>query len=109
MFASHRRLVFARDLVLLDGRSIGLDPRSRPNVFASIRGLAGQGITVLLVEQNARGGLAASDVGAVLEAGVVRLVDRGPNLLTNPEVARLYLGGPAGAATGQRAGGSTSG
>ena len=94
-----RTLVLAPDLVLLDEPSIGLDPRSRANVFASIRGLADQGMTVLLVEQNARGGLAASDVGAVLEAGVVRLVDRGPNLLTNPEVARLYLGGPAGAGT----------
>ena len=104
-----RTLVLAPDLVLLDEPSIGLDPRSRAGVFASIRGLADQGITVLLVEQNARGGLAASDIGAVLEAGIVRLVDRGPNLLTNPEVARLYLGGPAGAATRQRVGDSTPG
>jgi branched-chain amino acid transport system ATP-binding protein len=88
-----RTLVLDPALVLLDEPSIGLDPKSRKLVFASIRDLAERGITVLLVEQNARSGLAASDTGAVLEAGVVRLVDTGPNLLTNPEVARLYLGG----------------
>jgi branched-chain amino acid transport system ATP-binding protein len=90
-----RTLVLDPGLVLLDEPSIGLDPKSRTQVFASIRRLAQQGITVLLVEQNARSGLAASDVGAVLETGVVRLVDSGANLLTNPEVARLYLGGHA--------------
>jgi branched-chain amino acid transport system ATP-binding protein len=90
-----RTLVLDPGLVLLDEPSIGLDPKSRTRVFASIRHLAEQGITVLLVEQNARSGLAASDVGAVLETGVVRLVDTGANLLTNPEVARLYLGGHA--------------
>ncbi|HEX9339063.1 MAG TPA: ABC transporter ATP-binding protein [Pseudonocardiaceae bacterium] len=92
-----RTLVLDPNVVLLDEPSIGLDPKSRTQVFASIRGLAERGITVLLVEQNARSGLAASDVGAVLEAGVVRLVDSGANLLTNPEVARLYLGGHANA------------
>jgi branched-chain amino acid transport system ATP-binding protein len=90
-----RTLVGDPSLVLLDEPSIGLDPRSRTQVFASIRSLTEQGITVLLVEQNARSGLAAADVGAVLETGVVRLVDSGANLLTNPEVARLYLGGDA--------------
>ena len=88
-----RTLVLDPKLVLLDEPSIGLDPKSRTQVFASIRELAQRGITVLLVEQNARSGLAASDVGAVLETGVVRLVDSGPNLLASPEVARLYLGG----------------
>jgi branched-chain amino acid transport system ATP-binding protein len=88
-----RTLVLDPRLVLLDEPSFGLAPRSRAQVFASIRDLADRGITVLLVEQNARSGLAASDVGAVLETGVVRLVDSGPNLLANPEVARLYLGG----------------
>jgi branched-chain amino acid transport system ATP-binding protein len=90
-----RTLVLDPGLILLDEPSIGLDPKSRTQVFASIRRLAEQGRTVLLVEQNARSGLAASDFGAVLETGVVRLVDRGADLLTNPEVARLYLGGNA--------------
>lgn len=88
-----RTLVLDPSIVLLDEPSIGLDPKSRTKVFDSIRTMAAQGRTVLLVEQNARSGLAASDWGAVLETGVVRLVDRGADLLTNPEVARLYLGG----------------
>jgi branched-chain amino acid transport system ATP-binding protein len=90
-----RTLVLDPRIILLDEPSIGLDPKSRKQVFASIRRLAEQGRTVLLVEQNARSGLAASDVGAVLETGVVRLVGRGADLLTDPEVARLYLGGHA--------------
>lgn len=93
-----RSLVLDPKLILMDEPSIGLDPKSRSYVFESIRALAGQGRTVLLVEQNARSGLAASDWGAVLETGVVRLVDRGAALLDNAEVARLYLGGH-GAAT----------
>jgi branched-chain amino acid transport system ATP-binding protein len=97
-----RTLVLDPQLILLDEPSIGLDPKSRTQVFASIRGLAERGITVLLVEQNARSGLAAADLGAVLETGVVRLVDTGAALLENPDVARLYLGGhaPASAPTG---------
>jgi branched-chain amino acid transport system ATP-binding protein len=61
-------------------------------VFDSIRSLSAAGRTILLVEQNARSGLAASDFGAVLEAGQVRLVATGASLLEDPEVARLYLG-----------------
>lgn len=94
-----RTLVLDPSIVLLDEPSIGLDPKSRTRVFESIRTMADQGRTVLLVEQNARSGLAASDWGAVLETGVVRLVDRGADLLTNPEVARLYLGGRAATPT----------
>jgi branched-chain amino acid transport system ATP-binding protein len=90
-----RTLVLDPGLILLDEPSIGLDPKSRRQVFASIRSLAEQGRTVLLVEQNARSGLAAADVGAVLETGVVRLVASGASLLDNPDVARLYLGGHA--------------
>ena len=87
-----RTLVLDPTLILLDEPSIGLDPRSRQVVFASIRALSESGRTVLLVEQNARSGLAASDMGAVLESGVVRLVATGASLLEDPEVARLYLG-----------------
>lgn len=90
-----RTLVLDPGLILLDEPSIGLDPKSRRQVFASIRSLAEHGRTVLLVEQNARSGLAAADVGAVLETGVVRLVASGASLLDNPDVARLYLGGHA--------------
>ena len=77
---------------MLDEPSIGLDPRSRRIVFESIRSLSSSGRTILLVEQNARSGLAASDFGAVLESGRVRLEATGARLLEDPEVARLYLG-----------------
>ena len=94
-----RTLVLDPGLILLDEPSIGLEPRARTQVFASIRRLAEQARTVLLVEQNARSGLAAADMAAVLETGVVRLVGTGASLLTNPEVARLYLGGHAATTT----------
>jgi branched-chain amino acid transport system ATP-binding protein len=87
-----RTLLLDPALVLLDEPSIGLDPRSRRQVFESVRLLAGAGRTILLVEQNARSGLAAADIGAVLDAGVVRLVAPAARLLDDPEVARLYLG-----------------
>jgi branched-chain amino acid transport system ATP-binding protein len=105
-----RTLVLDPALILLDEPSIGLDPKSRQTVFASIRRLAEDGRTVLLVEQNARSGLAASDHGAVLEGGVVRLTATGKSLLADPEVARLYLGAgavPVGS-TGSTSGEPTS-
>ena len=51
------------------------------------------GVSILLVEQNAREALSMSDRGYVISAGENRLEDRGPALLDNPEIARLYLGG----------------
>ena len=87
-----RTLILDPTLILLDEPSIGLDPKSRQIVFESIRSLSSSGRTILLVEQNARSGLAASDFGAVLESGRVRLVATGASLLQDPEVARLYLG-----------------
>jgi branched-chain amino acid transport system ATP-binding protein len=88
-----RTLLFDPRLILLDEPSIGLDPKARRLVFDAIRGLAAAGRSILLVEQNARSGLAASDRGAVMETGVVRLTGRAGDLLDDPEVARLYLGG----------------
>jgi branched-chain amino acid transport system ATP-binding protein len=90
-----RTLVLDPTLVLLDEPSIGLEPRSRRVVFDSIRTLAATGRTIVLVEQNARSGLATANVGAVLESGVVRLVADAAELLNDPEVARLYLGAAA--------------
>lgn len=103
-----RTLVLDPGLILLDEPSIGLDPNARSAVFASIRQLAASCRTVLLVERNARSGLAASDMGAVLETGVVRLVATGADLLGDPEVARLYLGGNATASVGAAPADSTT-
>jgi branched-chain amino acid transport system ATP-binding protein len=90
-----RTLILDPTLILLDEPSIGLDPKSRQVVFESIRSMSSSGRTILLVEQNARSGLAASDYGAVLESGRVRLESTGASLLNDPEVARLYLGSAA--------------
>lgn len=87
-----RTLMLDPALILLDEPSIGLDPKSRTAVFRNVAELAGSGRTVLLVEQNARSGLAVSDTGVVLEGGRVALTGTGADLLTDPEVGRLYLG-----------------
>ena len=94
-----RRLVeFARglmldpSLIILDEPSMGLDPRTRRAVFASIRTMNEQGRTILLVEQNARAGLRLSSRGVVLENGAVRLSGTGREVLDHPEIGALYLG-----------------
>jgi branched-chain amino acid transport system ATP-binding protein len=93
-----RSMILDPRLILLDEPSIGLDPKARRVVFDAVVGLAAEGRTILLVEQNARSGLAVAHRGAVLEGGVVRLEGTGADLLTDPEVARLYLGAAAPAA-----------
>ncbi len=90
-----RSLMLDPALILLDEPSIGLDPKARKSVFASITALAEDGRTVLLVEQNARSGLAVAHQAAVLEAGRVALTGTGEALLNDPEVAHLYLGASA--------------
>ncbi len=87
-----RSLMLDPALVLLDEPSIGLDHKARKLVFASIAALARDGRTVLLVEQNARSGLAVADQAAVLDAGRIALAGTGAGLLEDEEVARLYLG-----------------
>jgi len=98
-----RALMLEPKLILLDEPTMGLDAKSRHVVFETIKQLNEGGRTILLVEQNARLGLSVSDVGAVMDMGVVRLVGPGVALLDDPRVAELYLGGapreePGGAA-----------
>jgi len=90
-----RALMLHPVLMLMDEPSTGLEPRSRHLVFQTITEMNAIGLTILLVEQNARSGLSVAQHGAVMEAGVVRLTGPGPRLLDDPEVARLYLGGTA--------------
>ena len=87
-----RGLMLDPALVVLDEPSMGLDPRTRRAVFASIRTMNEQGRTILLVEQNARAGLRLSNRGVVLENGAVRLVGTGSEVLGHPEIGALYLG-----------------
>jgi branched-chain amino acid transport system ATP-binding protein len=87
-----RALMLEPKVLLVDEPSIGLAPRARHQVFATLRSLRDSGWTILLVEQNARSGLAISDHGAVLDGGTVKLVGTGPELLSDGRVAELYLG-----------------
>lgn len=94
-----RTLMLDPVLILLDEPSIGLDPKSRTAVFRNGADLAAAGRSVLLVEQNARSGLAVSHTGVVLEGGRIALTGSGADLLSDPEVGRLYLGAGARTAT----------
>ena len=93
MLAIARALMLDPVMLLLDEPSAGLSPLMMSSVFERIRGINQMGVSILLVEQNAREALSMSDRGYVLSAGENRLEDRGPALLDNPEIARLYLGG----------------
>jgi branched-chain amino acid transport system ATP-binding protein len=87
-----RALMLEPKVILMDEPSMGLDPKSRHVVFEIIRTLNEGGRTVLLVEQNARAGLAIAHQGAVMDGGVVRLAAASADLLHDPRVAELYLG-----------------
>ena len=93
MLAIARALMLDPALLLLDEPSAGLSPAMMSTVFERIRDINQTGVAMLLVEQNARQALGMSDRGYVLVAGEKRLEDTGKDLLGNPEVARLYLGG----------------
>lgn len=93
MLALARIILLGPRLVLLDEPSLGLAPRVVEEVFDSIALLNARGVSFLLVEQNARKGLAAAHRGYVLEQGANRLRGSGAELLDSPDVRRLYLGG----------------
>jgi branched-chain amino acid transport system ATP-binding protein len=88
-----RCLMLEPDLVVLDEPSMGLDPKTLRSMFATIKMMNSVGRTVLLVEQNARQALKLSHFGVVLENGKVRLSGTGTDVLNNPEIGALYLGG----------------
>lgn len=89
-----RALMLRPRLMMLDEPSLGLDPMTVRTVFDTITRLRTEaGITILMVEQNARSGLAISDRGYVMELGHERLEGKASDLLDDPKVAQLYLGG----------------
>ena len=85
--------IYFLDLMGLVFVYVVLSPLIVDEVFAIIASLNEQGISFLLVEQNARKGLSVAHRGYVLESGQNRLTGSGENLLEDPEVQRLYLGG----------------
>ncbi len=94
-----RAMIVEPKLLILDEPTMGLEPRIARAVLDRVGKLCEEGITILLVEQNARLGLAAAKQGCVMELGRIRLHGRGAELLDDPEVGRLYLGEEAGAHT----------
>ncbi|SDG20773.1 MULTISPECIES: ABC transporter ATP-binding protein [Thalassobaculum] len=89
-----RALVMEPDVLLVDEPSIGLEPRFIDMVFEILNDLQRvDGKTIVMVEQNAKKGLEFADLGYVLVSGEIALAGRGDDLLENPEVGRLFLGG----------------
>jgi branched-chain amino acid transport system ATP-binding protein len=92
MLAIGRCLMGQPRLIMFDEPSLGLAPAVVHEVFATIRALHGQGMTVLLVEQNVAASLKLADRAYVLENGSVVLEGRGKALLDDPRVREAYLG-----------------
>lgn len=88
-----RALLLDPKLMLIDEPSIGLSPNLVQEVFAILQKLRDDGVTILMVEQNAKAALAMSDYGLVLELGQTRMFDKADKLLNDPKVGKLFLGG----------------
>ena len=93
MLAIGRALMASPRLLLLDEPSMGLAPILVEVIFDTIREINAQGITILLVEQNALMALSVANRGYVLETGAIVLAGTGQELLNNPQVMKAYLGG----------------
>ena len=89
-----RALIMDPGVLLIDEPSIGLEPRFIDMVFELLEDLkTTEGKTIIMVEQNAKKGLDFADIGYVLVSGQLALADTGDNVLNNPAVGRLFLGG----------------
>jgi branched-chain amino acid transport system ATP-binding protein len=88
-----RALLLEPKLMLIDEPSIGLSPIMVNELFAVLTEMRDRGITVLLIEQNAKRALESSDYGIVLELGRTRIADTARNILTDPRIGQLFLGG----------------
>ncbi len=94
-----RGLLLDPKLILIDEPSIGLSPLMVQEVFGILKTLRDQGVSILLIEQNAKQALQMSDNGLVLELGQTRIEDTAASILADPRIAQLFLGGglqPAG-------------
>ncbi len=92
MLAMGRALMSRPKLLLLDEPSMGLSPIMVDKIFEVVQDVYAQGVTVLLVEQNASRALALADRGYVMESGLVTMTGSGKDLLANPKVRAAYLG-----------------
>ncbi|GBD08972.1 High-affinity branched-chain amino acid transport ATP-binding protein LivF [Candidatus Thermoflexus japonica] len=92
MLAIARALMADPEVLLLDEPSLGLAPRVVEEVFEALAQLKAQGLTMLIVEQNAERALELADRAYVLEAGRLVLADAADRLRENPDLIRIYLG-----------------
>ena len=88
-----RGLLLDPKLILIDEPSIGLSPVMVQEVFAILQELRDKGVTIVLIEQNAKQALQMSDDALVLEQGQTRIEDSASKVLTDPRIAQLFLGG----------------
>ena len=88
-----RGLLLNPQLVLIDEPSIGLSPLMVQQTFNILKDLRDRGVSILMIEQNARSALEISDYGIVLELGQTRLVDTAQRVLNDRRIGQLFLGG----------------
>ena len=96
MLAMARALMSRPTLLLLDEPSMGLSPIMVQTVFEVVRTVAAEGVTLLLVEQNARLALKAAHRGYVMDSGLIVMSDQADRLLSDPRVRAAYLGEAGG-------------
>ncbi len=92
MLAMGRALMSQPKVLLLDEPSMGLSPIMVDKIFEVVRDVYAQGVTILLVEQNASRALAVADRGYVMESGLITMSGKGKDLLNDPKVRAAYLG-----------------
>ncbi len=92
MLAMARALMSHPDLLLLDEPSMGLSPIMVEKIFEVVRNVSAQGVTILLVEQNAKLALQAAHRGYVMDSGLITMSGNAKDMLDDPKVQAAYLG-----------------
>jgi branched-chain amino acid transport system ATP-binding protein len=92
MLAMARALMSRPKVLLLDEPSMGLSPIMVEKIFEVVRDVSAKGVTVLLVEQNARLALLAADRGYVMDSGLITITGDAKEMLDDPKVREAYLG-----------------